>query len=59
MISSTWVECPDPTCKSTYIGETARRLEERVKDHTGRDHNSHLLKHSHRNRAPYYKSRTL
>ena len=29
---------------STYIGETARRLEERVLDHNKRDKNSHLLK---------------
>ena len=39
-------QCPQPDCTSTYIGETARRLEERVKDHCGRDRNSHLLKHA-------------
>ena len=39
-------ECPQPDCTSTYIGETARRLEERFKDHCGRDRNSHLFKHS-------------
>ena len=33
-------------CPSTYIGETARRLEERVIDHNKRDKNSHILKHS-------------
>ena len=40
------IECPDPDCNSTYIGETARRIEERHKDHTGRDRNSHIYKHS-------------
>ena len=29
-----------------YIGKSVRRLEERVKDHNGRDCNSHLFKHS-------------
>uniref|UniRef100_UPI001C078ED7 hypothetical protein n=1 Tax=Acinetobacter baumannii TaxID=470 RepID=UPI001C078ED7 len=29
-----------------YIGESCRRLEERVKDHSERDRNSHVLKHS-------------
>ena len=38
--------CPDPSCNASYIGETARRLEERIKDHSGRDSNSHILKHS-------------
>ena len=38
--------CPQPSCEETYIGETGRRLHERVRDHTGRDKNSHILKHS-------------
>ena len=29
-----------------YIGETARGVNERIVDHTGRDITSHLLKHS-------------
>ena len=28
------------------IGETVRKINERIKDHTGTDTNSHLLKHS-------------
>ena len=40
------VTCPEPNCLATYIGETARRLNERVKDHSGRDHDSYVLKHS-------------
>ena len=38
------IECPD--CDSFYIGESGRRLEERFKDHNGRDKNSHILKHT-------------
>ena len=40
------VECPVTSCKDDYIGETGRRIEERIKDHNGRDHASHILKHS-------------
>ena len=38
------INCPD--CSATYIGETARRMEERVQDHNKRDKNPHVLKHS-------------
>ena len=37
-------KCPD--CSETYIGETARRLEERVEEHAKKDKNSHLLRHA-------------
>ena len=33
-------------CNENYIGESARRLDERIKDHNGQDRNSHLFKHS-------------
>ena len=39
-------ECPYPSCQSSYIGETARRIETRIKEHSGKDINSHLLKHA-------------
>ena len=39
-------KCPVENCVDDYIGETARRVNERIVDHTGRDANSHLLKHS-------------
>ena len=29
-----------------YIGETGRRIEERFKEHAGKDHSSHVLKHT-------------
>ena len=37
---------PETTCNDNYIGEAKRRIFERVKDHNGRDFNSHLLKHA-------------
>ena len=39
-------KCPNEECTDDYIGEIARRIAERVKDHRGRDHSSHLFKHS-------------
>ena len=39
-------KCPAENCVDDYIGETARRVNERIADHAGRDANSHLLKHS-------------
>ena len=39
-------KCPEPTCIDDYVGEIARRITERIKDHSGRDHTSHVLKHN-------------
>ena len=38
--------CKNDNCNDDYIGEIARGLKERVKDHNGRDKSSHLVKHS-------------
>ena len=38
--------CPETDCSENYIGKTARRISERVKDHTGKDVHSHLFKHA-------------
>ena len=38
--------CSDVTCNKSYIGECGRRLSERVKDHQGRDSNSHVYAHT-------------
>ena len=40
------VTCPEPTCNATYVGEVSRRFSERVKDHSGRDHKSHVATHA-------------
>ena len=41
-----YVECPEENCNENYVGETGRRLSERVIDHNGRDKNSHIFKYS-------------
>ena len=40
------VKCSAENCLNDYIGESARRIIERVKYNGGRDTKSHLLKHS-------------
>ena len=42
--------CSAENCNENYIGESTRRLDEKMKDHNGRDRNSHLFKHSVENR---------
>ena len=39
-------KCPNKTSNEDYVGETDRRIEERITDNNKRDKNSHLLKHS-------------
>ena len=39
-------KCPEPTYIDDYMGESARRIIERIKDHNDRDHTPHVLKHS-------------
>ena len=39
-------KCPAENSADYYIGEIAPRINERIVDHTGRDTNSHLQKHS-------------
>ena len=38
--------CSAENCSDDYVGELARRIIERVKDHGERDTKSHVLKHS-------------
>ena len=39
-------KCPEPTCIDDYVREIAPQITERIKDHNGRDHTSHVLEHS-------------
>ena len=38
--------CATDSCTEDYVGETARLIVERAKDHSGRDQHSHLVKHA-------------
>ena len=38
--------CSEIGYNDYYLGETGRRISEKVLDHAGRDQNSHLFKHS-------------
>ena len=38
--------CSAENCSDDYVGESARRIIERAKDHGERDTKSHVLKHS-------------
>ena len=40
------VECPEENCNEGDVGETDRRLSERVIDHDSRHKNSHIFTHS-------------
>ena len=39
-------KCPENDCHDFYIGETDRRISERIIDHNKRDKNSHPLQHA-------------
>ena len=41
--------CATENCNEDYVGECAIRLYERVNDHNGRDHSSHLVKYTGEN----------
>ena len=40
-----YVECPEENYNENYVGETGRRLSERVINHNGWDKNFHIVKH--------------
>ena len=39
-----YVHCKRPSCCVNYDGDTGRRLVERIKDHSNRDYDSHMVK---------------
>ena len=41
-----YVNCTEPSCRGNYVEETGRRIIERIKDHGGRNHASHMVKHN-------------
>ena len=41
-----YADCPNEKCRKNYIGESGRRISERIKDHNGRDLKTHILRHS-------------
>ena len=48
-----YTNCAEESCSDDYVGEMARRICERVLDHSGRDTNSHILKHQIEKEHPY------
>ena len=38
--------CTENNCSDNYVGESVRRISERITDHNGRDQNSRIFKHS-------------
>ena len=38
--------CKLKPCRANYVGETGRRIIDRIKDHNGRDHATHIVKHN-------------
>ena len=37
----------NPECDESYVGETGRRLQDRVDEHSGKDRKSNILRHSY------------
>ena len=46
-------KCPENNCDDFYIGETDRRISERIIDHNKRDKNSHPLQHAQNKKHAY------
>ena len=39
-----YAKCPE--CDESYVGETGRRLQDRIDEHLGKDSESNILRHS-------------
>ena len=42
-------KCPNEGRNNDYVGETKRRITERIKDHNSKDNSSHSFKHAREN----------
>ena len=51
--------CSEICCNDHYLGETDRRISKGELDHTGRDPNSHLFKHSVKSGHPVFRYKQL
>ena len=47
------VQCPKNTCSETFLGETARILNERRMEHAGKNSKSHMFKHTFQSGHPF------
>ena len=45
-------KCSEKTCSKNYLGETARRINERVLEHVGKDKKSHMLQRTLQSSPP-------
>ena len=52
MIWFTMLNVLKKVCNDNYVNETPRCISERVLDHSGRDKNSHILKHQIKKEHP-------
>ena len=41
-----YAKCPEESCSYVHVGQSGRRVLERVKDHNGRHTSSYIFKHS-------------
>ena len=41
-----YVNCGEPSCRDYFIWESCRRIIERMKDHSSRDHTRHIVKYN-------------
>ena len=40
-----YAKCPEESCSHDYVGESGRRVLERVQDHNSEDTSSHIFRH--------------
>ena len=41
-----YLNCTEPSSRDNFVGETGRRIVERIEDDIGIDHASHVVKHN-------------